>query len=269
MKKIMKSLYQSVKPKWPKPKHDDSDQPYFLFLLTPPNSGSTAIAKVLDSSHRTMTLTPNGEGQWLVPGLCSEDRWDPDKEVDYSSVKAVWLNRYQRVKSKHPDVDVVIEKSPPNMMRIADISRQFDRVSFLANNRDPYANCSSRLFRYHDVDKITSLSRQEILRELARDWMARSRRIREFVEDEGIPVLTYERFCESPSLLLDMLSLPEGVAETISLNANVKVKDYELQPIINQNQRQISNLTAADIDCLSSVLNADRDLLGYFDYALL
>lgn len=99
--------------------------------------------------------------------------------------------------------------------------------------------------------------------------MARSRRIREFVEDEGIPVLTYERFCESPSLLLDMLSLPEGVAETISLNANVKVKDYELQPIINQNQRQISNLTAADIDCLSSVLNADRDLLGYFDYALL
>ena len=269
MKKTLKSLYQSVKPKWPKPKHDESDQPYFLFLLTPPNSGSTAIAKVLDSSPRTMTLTPNGEGQWLVPGLCSADRWDPDKEVDYSSVKAVWLNRYQKVKSQHSEVDVVIEKSPPNMMRIADLSSQFDRVSFLANNRDPYANCSSRLFRYHDVENVTLSSRQEILIDLARVWVERSRRIREFVEGGGVPVLTYERFWESPSLLLDMLSLPEGVAETISLNAHVKVKDYELQPIINQNQRQISNLTADDVDCLNSVLCPERDLLDYFDYKLL
>ena len=98
---------------WPTPPCDVGNQPHFLFIITPPNSGSTVLAKFLDTSQRTTTFTKNGEGQWLVPGLSIQDRWEPDKEVDYSSVKAVWLNAFQNINRLKPDVDVVIEKSPP------------------------------------------------------------------------------------------------------------------------------------------------------------
>ncbi len=268
MKKKLISLYRKTKNKWPMPSYDDRDEPHFFFLLTPPNSGSTAIAKLLDSSPRTMMLTPQGEGQWLLPGLCAEDRWDPNKKVNLQSIKSVWLNKYQKEKSVHPKVNVVIEKSPPNMMRIEELAGLFESYSMLANNRDPYANCSSRLFRYHDEKDINSERRLDILVDLAESWIVRSKRIRDLVRKHDIPVLTYEKFCENPALLIEMVPFPDGVAETVILDAQVKVKDYKLQSISNQNERQIACLTATDIERLNEVLEPHRDLLSFFGYGL-
>lgn len=126
----------NLKSKWPVPKFDKSNEPHFLFIITSPYSGSTALSELLNSSHRTMILQERGEGQWLIPGLCEEDRWNPDKKVNYESVKAVWLNRFQSVQRLVQHVDVVIEKSPPNMMRIEELSSQFRNYSFIANNRN-------------------------------------------------------------------------------------------------------------------------------------
>lgn len=143
LKKLLNIVYARTSPSWPLPRYDENNQPHFFFLITPPYSGSTAIAKLLDTSHKTMTLTPNGEGQWLIPGLCQQDRWKPEKEVNYESVKAVWLNAFQKEKRVNSHIDVVIEKSPPNMMRLDNLLSQFTDYSILANNRNPYANCAS------------------------------------------------------------------------------------------------------------------------------
>jgi len=140
-------FFRKNQEKWPSPKFDENDQPHFLFIITPPFSGSTALSELLSTSHRTMILQPRGEGQWLVPGLSEKDRWSPDKEVNYLSVKATWLSTYQQVKRLTQNIDVVIEKSPPNMMRIEQLSSQFRDYSFLVNNRDPYANQQLSLFR--------------------------------------------------------------------------------------------------------------------------
>jgi hypothetical protein len=61
-KKLLASVTARTRPKWPIPRYDEKDQPHFLFIITPPESGSTAIAKFLDSSPRTMTLTRMGKG---------------------------------------------------------------------------------------------------------------------------------------------------------------------------------------------------------------
>ena len=61
---------------WPKPNFVAEDRPHVLFILAPPYTGSTAIATLLNSSTRTMLLHEQGEGQWLIPGLCAEDRWN-------------------------------------------------------------------------------------------------------------------------------------------------------------------------------------------------
>lgn len=254
--------------RWPSPKFDENDQPHFIFVITPPFSGSTALSELINTSHRTMILQPRGEGQWLVPGLCEKDRWNPEKEVNYLSVKATWLSVYQQVRRLTQNVDVVIEKSPPNMMRMETLSLQFRYNSFIANNRDPYANCASILYRNHDADNLSPDKRKEVLGSLAKDWIMRSDKIKELISILNAPLLTYEEFCRKPSSVINMLNTPNGVSESINPDANVKVKDYNPQPISNQNERQISKLADEEIEHISESLKSNTELLEYFGYQL-
>jgi len=265
-KKIVNEIYQKLKTRWPVVTFDENVQPHFFFLITPPYSGSTAIAKLLSSSSRIMCLKENGEGQWLVPGLCEIDRWDPEKEINYESVKSVWLRVYQKEKELNSHVDVVIEKSPPNMMRLEQLSSQFSNYSLLVNNRNPYANCASILYRLHDPQNLSATKRKEVLVRLVKDWLTRSKKLRALITKHNIPLLTYEKFCENPASILQVLDLPDGVSDSININAEVKVKDYQVQAISNQNERQIKNLTSEDIRNISLILNTECELLRFFGY---
>ena len=261
---IESSVYKHQK--WPIPEYDDKNQPHILFVLSPPYSGSTALTRILNTSNHTMILQPDGEGQWLIPGLSGENRWDPDMYVNYQSVKAVWLNKYQKISQLVGDIDVVIEKSPPNIMRIEKLSSMFRYTSFLANNRDPYANCASVLYRTPTVGKMKAEQRKEVLVNLARKWVIRSKKIEEWTRLFRAPLLTYEEFCRDTTLLLDKLNIPQNAIDTIDLQASVKVKDYPKQRISNQNDRQISNLSKTEIGKISTVLSPESKLLEFFGY---
>lgn len=263
------NLFRKKQVRWPLPKFDKNDQPHFLFIITPPYSGSTVFSELLNTSHRTMILQPRGEGQWLVPGLCEKDRWNPEKEVNYLSVKSTWLSKYQQVKRLTRNIDVVIEKSPPNMMRMNQLSSQFLDYSFIANNRDPYANCASILYRHHDADNLSPDKRKKVLTRLVNDWIVRSAKIKELIENLRAPLLTYEEFCHNPSSILNILDLPKGVSDSINPDASVKVKDYKSQPISNQNERQINNLTEEEIEHIRESLEPSKQLVDYFGYQLL
>ncbi|WP_413665459.1 sulfotransferase family protein [Microbulbifer sp. CNSA002] len=260
--------FQSKQDKWPIPKFDENDQPHFLFIITPPYSGSTALANLINTSHKTMILQPRGEGQWLIPGMCEKDRWNADKDINYLSVKATWLNKYQAIKKLTQNIEVVIEKSPPNMMRMKQIASQFKSYSFIANNRDPYANCASILYRHHDTDNLGQDERKVILDKLTSAWVMRSVKIKELISSLNAPLVTYEEFCREPLLIIDKLAVPDGVTDSIDPNANLKVKDYKPQPISNQNERQISLLTGSEIDYISQRLKPEGGLLNYFGYEL-
>ncbi len=47
---------------WPHPKYRHDDEPHFLFIITPPRSGSTAIAQLLNTCDSAMFLQLRGEG---------------------------------------------------------------------------------------------------------------------------------------------------------------------------------------------------------------
>ncbi len=253
---------------WPHPAYAEQEQPHFLFIITPPFSGSTAIAELLHSSPHVAFLQERAEAQWLLPGLCADDRWSVDMHVDYASVRAVWLQRWQQLRAADAQLQVVVEKSPPNMVRLEALAAQFREVSFLANNRDPYANCASILYRMHDGAQLAAAQREQQLRTLAGHWLLRSARIRELVARLDIPLLTYEQFCDLPAAILPKLNLPPGVAQSIDVQAQVRVKDYPMQGIANQNQRQIALLSDTEIAAISEVLAPQQELLDYFSYEL-
>lgn len=248
--------------RWPMPDYHEHDQPCFLFLITPPFSGSTALASFLNTGPYTTFLEKRAEGQWLVPGLCESDRWSPTKSVNYLSVKAVWLNRYQEIKSAtNGEVNVVIEKSPPNMMRIEKLAEQFRAVTFLAMNRNPFANCSSILYRQYDVINLSAADRLQIVQDLARRWLMRTRVLTLLTHKLKVPTVSYERFCESPKAVLSHLTLPQHVIASIKFDPVIKVKDYEPQKISNQNSQQIGRLTSEERKVIREVLKDDEELV--------
>ena len=251
------------------PDFDSNDQPHFIFLLTPPNSGSTAIVELMNSSHKSMLLQPNGEGQWLIPQLCAEDRWNEEKKVNFESIKAVWLNKYQSAKKNDKNIDFVIEKSPPNMVRFGKITASFENYSALINNRDPYANISSMFHRYHKPKQSSGSGRERVLTSLAKGWLSRSQILMELSEKFGIEKISYEDFCANPNRLKDIKSLPDSLVDSIDFEVKVKVKDYELQGISNQNECQVSKLTVEDKLVITKVLTEDEAVPSYFGYSSL
>ncbi len=155
------------------------------------------------------------------------------------------------------------------MMRIEKLSAQFKYYSFIANNRNPYANCASIFYRHHDAEHIGIEERVRILENLADAWLRRSRRIKELIQKLEIPLITYEVFCKDPTTVISILQTPEGVAESINSDAKIKVKDYKVQKIMNQNERQISHLSNKEIDTLSAIFRRHKELLSFYGYNIL
>jgi hypothetical protein len=254
-------------PDWPMP-HSRSleNEPTFLFVFTQPYSGSTALAKILNSAPWSMALQSRCEGQWLVPGMCKSDRWKTDKQIEWKSVRSVWLSKVRMVEDLVGRVDLVIEKSPPNLVRSAQILENFPNHEIMVFNRNPYANCASMLYRNHSPENKSEDQRIQLVKKLAKWWAFRSSYAKKIIEFHNPVAFTYEEFCA------DVASTMIGAMEKIPLlkginpNLQIRVKDYAPQGISDQNKRQISKLSEKELEMIGETLKQNEALLNSFGY---
>lgn len=251
---------------WPRPEHSLADEPHFLFILTPPYSGSTALAQVLNTCPGTAFLQSRAEGQWLIPGMCTADRWDAGKYIDWESVRSVWLHRVQFVRELVQDVDLVIEKSPPNLVRTGKLIETFPNHTLLAFNRNPFAYCSSLVYRDYQPVSMTPDERVDTFRRVAEGWLTRSIWIRKWIDELDIVHFTYEEFCRNPASCVARISRQAPVFQGVNVDKPIKVKDYRVQRIENQNVRQLARLKPEEISCIADVLRTNVDIVEYFGY---
>ena len=263
IKKTLRTLFEDAQ--WPCPRVNIKDEPHFLFIITPPYSGSTALAKILNSSHSSTFLQKRAEGQWLIPGMCAKDRWDPAKVMNWKSIRSVWLHRVQEIQSLVQNVDLVIEKSPGSLVRINQLIDVFPNHSLMAFNRNPFANCSSILYRTKQNNKSDE-ERIRALKKIAAKWLNRSRWIRKWIEEKNIVNFTYENFCAAPAeCILPLIKIIPAL-QFVDVSKEIKVKDYKKQRLINQNAIQIERLTQKEIGAISEVLCTDPELVMFFGY---
>ena len=103
----------------------------FLFILSPPHSGSTLLSEVLSLSENVSENNPVGtrEGQQLpevAPLLFRQSRrWEPDFKPDWPQIKRIWLKYWDVTRP------VLLEKSPPNIVRAAELSIHFVPAFFI------------------------------------------------------------------------------------------------------------------------------------------
>ncbi|MEM1187951.1 MAG: sulfotransferase [Pseudomonadota bacterium] len=241
--------------------------PVFLIVLSPPYSGSTALAQLLNTGHHSMLLHRKGEGQWLVPGMCQADRWDHHKPIHWDSVRAVWLAKIREVEELAGRIDVVIEKSPPNLVRVNELLKAFANHQVVTFVRDPFANCSSVFFRHYVKESSPIEDRVARLQSLARGWVGRSRLIEKWREERGSIHFSYEDLCSDPSRQVQKIvdRVPKLVG--IDFGSPLRVKDYEAQPLMNHNALQIGRLREAELDGIAQVLRNHESMLERLGYS--
>ena len=261
------TLYFNTDHEWPKPPVPRRSEPFFLFIITPPYSGSTVLAQALNSSPSSTFLQRRAEGQWLVPGMCRvPDAWERNAYMDWDSIRAVWLQRAKLIQEAVQNVEVIIEKSPPNLLRIDKLTEVFPNNAVVAFNRDPYANCSSRLFRRHKPELKTEEETIEIVKLLASEWIDRSLWVKKWISELNLIFSTYENFCENPDFFLNEIICLVPQLKEVNSKKGFKIKDYSLAQISNQNIRQISRLSRGQIKAISEVLENEQNLLEFFGY---
>jgi hypothetical protein len=246
---------------------DIHSDPLYLFVFTPPYSGSTALAGVLNSAPWSMVLNPNGEGQWLLPGLINKAlRWEADMEVNWDSVRAVWGQKVKQVEQLTGRVDLVIEKSPPNMVRADGLLKAYPDNAVLVFNRNPFANCASILYRNHKADELTDERRLHLLTVLARDWIRYAEHLKRIIDTRAPVVLSYEEFCRDTEKALEKVISRVPQLQGADPGWQVRVKDYEPQRISDHNARQIGRLSESEKARLSEVLSEQQELVADFGY---
>jgi len=114
---------------------------YYLFVLCPPYSGSTLLWKLLSTSANVSALP--AEGQFLpeLESLMREKPWDPAHTLPWPEIKRVWESYWNM------DRPVLLEKSPPNLIRTQDILAHFHPVKFVVMVRNPYAQSEGLMRR--------------------------------------------------------------------------------------------------------------------------
>ncbi|HEY9509658.1 MAG TPA: sulfotransferase [Verrucomicrobiae bacterium] len=224
------------------------------------------MAQVLNSAYTSMFLQERAEGQWLVPSMCQADRWNPEKKIDWETVRQTWLSRVQFVEELVGRREIVIEKSPPNLVRTKQLFQVFPNHKVIVFNRNPYALCASVLYRMHPASLDSEPKRLAILEKNTNAWIFRSRLLKEHIKHFKPVAFTYEDFCRDPGGRVKEIMAIVPELRGVDITREIKVKDYRPQHIANQNPRQIANLLPSEKKAIAEILNSEEELLRFFGY---
>jgi hypothetical protein len=238
---------------------------FWLFVLGVNNSGTTALAKILESHPSVRTLP--AEGHFLTKALprgiqygvtrsfslrCDVFRWT-EESPSGPALRA----RYDWSWYYPHRPGILLEKSPPNTLRARWLQQNFEPSRFIAIVRHPYAVCEGTRRR---------LGRT--IEHAAEHW----RRANEYLFND-IPHLRhslwfrYEDLCARPEeylvKLASFLDLSQPFDTGVLASLDSPNIDNTQSPLRNFNSRSIGRLSHDDISAINGIAGALMERLGY------
>ena len=233
---------------------------YFLFILSPPYCGSTMLNQLLSSSRNVSCNNHLGtrEGQ-LLPGVShimfQDNRWDEEIHYPWEDIKTVWM-RYWDLSKK-----VLLDKSIPNIMRVAQIDKVFDPIYYICMVRNPYAQ----------VESIIRRNQQDV--RSAAEFAIKCLYFQSINKDrKNTFFFTYEELCNDTDKVIKRMIdfLPD--LEDINANMGFTSHNYKTSKkmrMMNLNDEKIAKLSDADILTINSVFEGEKDILRMFNYKII
>ncbi len=182
-------------------------------------------------------------------------RWDKTVDFDWDTIKKEWLKYWD---IKYP---VLLEKSPPNIMRAESLEKNFDPAYFIIFHRNPYAHCESLIRRNGAKAETAADAAIQCL----------------FYQKENISVLkntvqiSYEYLTDNTSAAVQMMKKLVPELEGINFNQKFSALNYmnKKMKIKNLNTDKINKLTYSQLNEINSVFMKNKEILTFFNYELI
>jgi hypothetical protein len=239
---------------------------YWLFILGLNNSGTTLLVDLLRSHPQVRSLPK--EGQYLTDALpLPRDHGVPRKFAERldifhwteenDSAPALRI-QYDWARHYPSGPGVLLEKSPPNIMRSRWLQANFRPSRFLAITRHPYAVCEG--IRRREGHSIADAARHWTM---ANEWMLHDvRRL------EQCLFVTYEDLCANPRDYLRRLHPFLGFdnpfdSQVLSAPRHIHNIDDACATIQNFNARSVQQLAESDLATIDRIAGPLMQRLGY------
>jgi hypothetical protein len=257
-----KVYYQFTRCKLFIPNLINKNKPHkYLFILSPPFCGSTLLNQLISTSQNISCNNNIGtrEGQTLpeVRSIMFEsNRWDKNLSLPLEKIKTIWHKYWDLSKP------ILLEKSTPNIMRVNDIKKCFNPISFICMVRNPYAQCEGIIRRngksaeFAAKFALNCLQYQKVNIE----------------NEKNLLFFTYEDLCENKSQVVNkiisfMPDLKDVKSEKKFKAHNFKTNDK--MEITNLNHEKIAKLTTEQLNEINYHFKEEEELLKYFNYTII
>jgi hypothetical protein len=227
----------------------------YLFIVSPPYSGSTILSSLVATSENVSNL-PN-EGQLLpeTKPIMEPHAWKVDKEIPWDVIVPIWKSYWDTSKP------ILLEKSPPNMVRTDQLHEQFSPAYFLLLVRNPYALCEGIIRRSKRKPKSVA----KFVIRLLRYQIKNARNL------ENALCLTYEELADRPAETAAKIEafLPELGSLKYGRKFTAHAVDGMFsRPIVNLNQKKLDNLSPQQLADINSVFRNRQNVLDFWGYEI-
>lgn len=248
-----------------------------IFIVSPNNSGSTFLKDALATSSHTWNLAQEGQHTFGFAGPVTRatgyhliwaakqqwiDLFADESKYDWGKTRKAW---FFQAYSKTPKATLFVEKSPPSVLRVADLNNNFINAKFIFIVRNPYAVIEGICRRYKNK------SRREILElsaiHVINCFYYQKNNIQKNT-DHGV-FFTYEEMCEDAKSVQKKIQSIIPELDDLHLQQKIPIKGMYNEVLRNMNNQQIERLTEDDIDHINQTLTQHEGILKYFGYKIL
>ena len=235
----------------------------FIFIFAPNNSGTTVLSQLLAENLQSAYLPDfgNNEGQWIpeVREMMRDNPWNQKNNLNWSYIKSCWL-KYLRQSHK----DLFIEASPPNMMKVDQILKEFHPTCCIFYISNPYLQIASCIHRYSK-----NMTLEAAIEHYTALWIMKAKVQQTNCQiHSGIPLITYENLCTNPRKAL--IKATSGLSRKQNYTSSIPGKqNSNVNKIINMQPRHIAFLGRDGIEKVSNLLKTELEVLSFFEYHII
>ena len=233
----------------------------YLFILSPPFCGSTLLNQLISTSENVSCNNNIGtrEGQTLPEArniMFENNRWDKNANLPWDRIKTIWHKYWDLSKP------ILLDKSTPNIMRVNDIKKFFNPISFICMVRNPYAQCEGIIRRNgKSAEFAAKFSLKCLQYQKANIKM-----------EKNLLFFTYEELCENKNQVVNKIS--SFIPELKDIKSEQKFKAHNFKTndkmeITNLNNEKITKLTEEQLNIINSYFKQEEELLNYFNYTII
>lgn len=252
-----------------------------LFVICATNSGTTFLKSALTTSEKTWNLPREGQQIFGFSGprahrLNAHRSWAGKQDwieeltnaekYNWDKTKKAW---YFQAFGKNKDASVFVEKSPPFVLVVDQLVKNFKNPKFLFVVRNPYAvvegirrQSSRKWVKKFEIDGLLTLIATHVITALSYQ-----KKNIEAWANYGV-FFTYEQMCDEPEKVEEVIKSLVPEIDDLVLRQKIKVREYN-EELRNMNEQQFERLSEYDIKQINEVFIPYEDVLNYFNYSII